>query len=346
GAIKSITNLFNVVSTPISTAGPLRALNDGEPSYPDDPSMPHLEDIYASPSEGIFTDSSYNDDGVVKQKEDGIFKGQDKYIAEILKKFDFLSVKTAITQIETQKPLVKDKEAIDVDVHLYSKELASPKKTTLGKDTSNPLIVDSLLKTIWLSMYHVLAMKHWLFQSNQLLIVDFLNVQVIQYALMVNPTIYVSCIKQFSATVLIKKANDVVMLQAIVNGKRVVVIEDVIRHDLRLDNADGVECLTSEEIFTKLTRRKFNFSKYIFDSMVRNVDSPSKFLMYLWFLQFIINAQVDYLSTHTNQYTSTALTQKVFANMRRVGKGFSGVKTPLFVTMLVQPQAAEEEDEQ
>ncbi|GJT14032.1 putative ribonuclease H-like domain-containing protein [Tanacetum coccineum] len=47
----------------------------------------------------------------VKQKEDGIFISQDKYVAEILKKFDFVSVKTASTPIETQKPLVKDEEA-------------------------------------------------------------------------------------------------------------------------------------------------------------------------------------------------------------------------------------------
>ncbi|GJZ34464.1 putative ribonuclease H-like domain-containing protein [Tanacetum coccineum] len=52
----------------------------------------------------------------VKQKEDGIFIGQDKYVAEILKKFDFASVKTASTPIETQKPLVKDEESSDVDV--------------------------------------------------------------------------------------------------------------------------------------------------------------------------------------------------------------------------------------
>ncbi|GKD10230.1 hypothetical protein Tco_1189915, partial [Tanacetum coccineum] len=55
----------------------------------------------------------------VKQKEDGIFISQDKYVAEILKKFDFASVKTASTLIETHKPLVKDEEATDVDVHLY-----------------------------------------------------------------------------------------------------------------------------------------------------------------------------------------------------------------------------------
>nr|GEX41217.1 copia protein [Tanacetum cinerariifolium] len=45
----------------------------------------------------------------------------------------------------------------------FCKELASPKQTALGKDTLNPLIVDSLLKIIWLSMHHVITMKHWLF---------------------------------------------------------------------------------------------------------------------------------------------------------------------------------------
>ncbi|GJU38483.1 putative ribonuclease H-like domain-containing protein [Tanacetum coccineum] len=61
----------------------------------------------------------------VKQKKDGIFISQDKYVVEILKKFDFVSVKTASTPIETQKPLVKDKATIDVDVHLYRSMIGS-----------------------------------------------------------------------------------------------------------------------------------------------------------------------------------------------------------------------------
>nr|GEU94809.1 retrovirus-related Pol polyprotein from transposon TNT 1-94 [Tanacetum cinerariifolium] len=317
-ASTSSTNQINVASTPLSTASPSRAFNNGELSYPDDPSIPYLEDIYASPSEGIFTDSSYNDEGVVinfhnlettvnvsltpttrihtihpktqilrdpmsaiqtrikvnknfeahalrqeegidynevfapvarieairiflafasytsfivfqidvkraflygtideevyvsqppsfvdhkfpnmvykvvkalyglhqalrawyatfstflekigyrrgaidktlfikqnkkdimlvqvyvddiifgkltfflglqvKQKEDGIFISQDKYVAEILKKFDFISVKTVSTPIKTQKPLVKDEEADDMDVYLYSSMIGS-----------------------------------------------------------------------------------------------------------------------------------------------------------------------------------------------------------------------------
>nr|GEV61749.1 retrovirus-related Pol polyprotein from transposon TNT 1-94 [Tanacetum cinerariifolium] len=51
----------------------------------------------------------------------------------------------------------------------FCKELASPKQTTLGKDLLNPLMADSLPKTIWLSMYHVIEIKHWQFQSKRLL---------------------------------------------------------------------------------------------------------------------------------------------------------------------------------
>nr|GEV14037.1 reverse transcriptase domain-containing protein [Tanacetum cinerariifolium] len=84
--------------------------------------------------------------------------------------------------------------------------------------------------------------------------------------------------------------------------------------------------------------RKFNFLKYIFDNLVRNVDSSSKFYMYPRFLQLMIAAQVGELSSHNTKYTSSALTQKVFANMRRVGKGFSGVNRLLFKRMLVPQQ--------
>ncbi|GJT66836.1 putative ribonuclease H-like domain-containing protein [Tanacetum coccineum] len=61
----------------------------------------------------------------VQQKEDGIFISQDKYVAEILKKFDFATVKTASTPMEPNKALVKDEEADSVDVHLYRSMIRS-----------------------------------------------------------------------------------------------------------------------------------------------------------------------------------------------------------------------------
>nr|GEU39978.1 retrovirus-related Pol polyprotein from transposon TNT 1-94 [Tanacetum cinerariifolium] len=181
----------------------------------------------------------------VKKKDDRIFISQEKYVAEILRKFGFADVKSASTPIETEKPLLKDPDGEDVDnvvatsstkakyvvttsccaqvlwIQNY-KELASPKQTALGKDKSNPFMA------------------------------DFLNAHAIQYTLVVNPTIYVSCIKQFWASATIKKVNDVVQLRTLIDKKKVVVTEDVIRQDLHLDDADGVECLPNEEIFIEL----------------------------------------------------------------------------------------------
>ncbi|GKB99682.1 putative ribonuclease H-like domain-containing protein, partial [Tanacetum coccineum] len=61
----------------------------------------------------------------VMQKEDGIFIIQDKYVDEILKKFGFLTIKIASTPMETSKPLIKDENAEDVDVHLYRSMIGS-----------------------------------------------------------------------------------------------------------------------------------------------------------------------------------------------------------------------------
>ncbi|GJX85044.1 putative ribonuclease H-like domain-containing protein [Tanacetum coccineum] len=61
----------------------------------------------------------------VQQKEDGIFISQDKYVAEILKKFNYTDVKSASTPVDLEKPLVKDRDADDVDVHLYRSMIGS-----------------------------------------------------------------------------------------------------------------------------------------------------------------------------------------------------------------------------
>ncbi|GJX73653.1 putative ribonuclease H-like domain-containing protein [Tanacetum coccineum] len=61
----------------------------------------------------------------VMQKDYRIFISQDKYVADILKKFDFVTVKTASTPIKTNKALLKDEEAKDVDVHLYKSMIRS-----------------------------------------------------------------------------------------------------------------------------------------------------------------------------------------------------------------------------
>nr|GEX47847.1 hypothetical protein [Tanacetum cinerariifolium] len=83
-------------------------------------------------------------------------------------------------------------------------------------------------------------------------VIDFLNGSYIKYALTINPHIYVSCIKQFWNTVVVKQSNDVTRLQALVDKNKVVIMEATIRDHLRLDDAEGVDCLPNEEFFDEL----------------------------------------------------------------------------------------------
>nr|GEW11857.1 putative reverse transcriptase domain-containing protein [Tanacetum cinerariifolium] len=130
-----------------------------------------------------------------------------------------------------------------------------------------------------------------------------------------------------------------------------------------------LECLPNKEIFAefarigyekpppKLTFYKAFFSaqcKFLIHTLVQYVSakrtawnefSCSMASAVICLATVMINAQVDDLSSHTTRYTSPALTQKVFTNIRRVGKGFLGVETPLFLSMLVQPLDANKEDD-
>nr|GFD16702.1 hypothetical protein [Tanacetum cinerariifolium] len=61
----------------------------------------------------------------VKQKQDGIFISQDKYVAKILRKFGLTYEKSASTPIDTKKPLLKDPDGEDVDVNIYRSMIGS-----------------------------------------------------------------------------------------------------------------------------------------------------------------------------------------------------------------------------
>ncbi|GKA02626.1 hypothetical protein Tco_0675407 [Tanacetum coccineum] len=192
-------------------------------------------------------------------------------------------------------------------------------------------------------------------------IVNFLNTNPIKYALTVNTTFYTSCIEQFWTSAKVKTVKEDVWIQALVDGKKVIITEASIRNDLRLDDAEGTACLPNDTIFEELARmgakitawnefsstmasaiiclannQKFNFSKYIFESMLKNLDGGVKFLMYPRFVQVFINQQLGDMTHHKKIFVDPSHTKKIFANMKREGKGCSGAITPLFDTMMVQ----------
>ncbi|GKF14039.1 hypothetical protein Tco_0055501, partial [Tanacetum coccineum] len=133
-----------------------------------------------------------------------------------------------------------------------------------------------------------------------------------------------------------------------------------IRSDLKLDDVEGIDCLPTATIFAELermgakttawnefsstmasviicfaTNRKFNFSKYIFNNMVKHLEGGVKFLMYPRFVK-VLDKQVEGMTKHKEVYVTPSHTKKVFANMKRSGKDFSGRVTPLFPTMMIQ----------
>nr|GEW76339.1 hypothetical protein [Tanacetum cinerariifolium] len=177
-------------------------------------------------------------------------------------------------------------------------------------------------------------------------IIDFLNAHSVKYALMINPTIYTSCIEQFWATAKMKNINREAQLHAKLDGKKVVISEASIRRDLYAKTTAWNE-FSSTMAFVVIclaTNQKFNFSKYIFDSIKKNLDSRNKFLLYPRFVQVFLKNQLEEMENHTRIYVTPSHTKKIFSNMRKVGKDFSGRETPLFPTMMVQAQEEIDED--
>nr|GEV98149.1 ribonuclease H-like domain-containing protein [Tanacetum cinerariifolium] len=159
--------------------------------------------------------------------------------------------------------------------------------------------------------------------------------------------VYTSCIEQFWTTAQAKNINGEAQIHVKVDGKKVIISEASFRRDLRFGHEGGVDCFSNEVIFEQLTLMGYEklTQKLTFISMVKHLDSVNKFMMYPRFVQVFLDKQVEGMSKHNAIYVIPSYTKKVFGNMKRVEKGFSGKDTPLFLTMLVQAQADMVEDE-
>nr|GEX96691.1 copia protein [Tanacetum cinerariifolium] len=234
-----------------------------------------------------------------KQKPDGIFISQDKYVAEILKKFGLTDGKSASTSIYTEKPLLKDPDAEDVDVHTYSDYAGA----SLDRKS-----------TTWGCQFLGCRLIFWQCKKHKVV------------ATLSTEAKYVTAASCYAQVLWIQNQ----LLDYGANGiwEKVLITVDTVRQALRLDDAESIDCLPNEEIFAELVRMGY--------------EKPSTKLT---FYKLIISAQVGDLTSDTTKYTSPALTQKVFANMKRAGKGFSRVNTLLFKGMLVPQQAADDVDD-
>ncbi|GJU64623.1 putative ribonuclease H-like domain-containing protein [Tanacetum coccineum] len=285
----------------------------------------------------------------VKQKEDGIFISQDKYVTEILKKFGFTDVKTANTPI-----VCRPRYQVNLKVsHLHVV------KRIFRYLKGQPTIWALVSKKIIFCLVAYTDSDYAGASLDRKSTTGGIGVNASDSKLMllgINLLLLV-----FWDTVKAKTVNGEVQLQALVDKKKLTLIGyEKLSQKLTFYKAffspqwkflihTILQCLSAKTtawnefsstmasaIIYLATNQKFNFSKYIFDNMVKNVDSMVQFWMYPRFVQVFVNKQVGDMSHHKRIYVTPSHTKKIFGNMKRGGKGFSGRVTPLFQSMMVQ----------
>nr|GEW87420.1 hypothetical protein [Tanacetum cinerariifolium] len=353
--LDTLTNTFSAAGPSNTTVSPtLRKYSYVDPSqYPDDPNMPALEDITYSDDEadvGAEADFTNLETNITVNPDypDKVYKVvkalyglhqapkacQDKYVAEILRKFGLIDGKSASTPIDTKKPLLKDPDGEDADVHTYRSMIGSLMYLT----SSRPDIMFAFyacarfhvtpkashlhaVKRIFRYLKGKLHLGLWYLKDSPFNLVaysdsdyagasldrksitggcQFLSCRLISW----------QCKKQTVVATSSTEAEYVAAASCCaqvlwIQNQKVIITKDTVHQALHLNDAKSIDCFPNEEIFAELARmgyekpstknefsssmastviylttgRKFNFSKYIFDNLVRNVDSSSKFYM-------------------------------------------------------------------
>nr|GEV48322.1 hypothetical protein [Tanacetum cinerariifolium] len=268
-------------------------------------------------------------------KDDGIFISQDKYVADILNKFDFTTVKITSTLMEPNKTLIKDAEAED-DLHV---NMSSMIGSLMYLTTSRPDIIFVVCACARFQVTpktsHLHAVKRifkYLKGGCQFLGKRLMSWQCKKQTIVANSTAeaeYVAAASSYGKHIeishhFIRDANEKKLIQVIKIHTDHNVVDlltkafDVGRFNflvasiglLKLDDAEGTTCLPTTAILEVLPR--------------------------MGFIQVFMNHQIGDMSHHKGIFVNPSLTKKVFANMKRLGIGFSKVITPLFKTMMVQ----------
>ncbi|GJU83959.1 putative ribonuclease H-like domain-containing protein [Tanacetum coccineum] len=309
----------------------------------------------------------------VKQEPDGIFISQDKYVQDMLKKFDMESVRPATTPFEASKPKSKDEPDDAVNVHLYRSMIGSLMYLTASRPdiqfavsacsrhqvtplTSNLNAIKKIFKYLkgqpklglWYPRDYPLVLEAY---SDSDYVgshgdrksttggCQFLGRRLISW----------QCKKQTIVATSSTEAEYVAAASCCGQVLKIHTDENVA--DLLTKAFDGPSTKSGSwdqfgsslaTAFICLTEgRRFNWSNYIFKGMVNNITNPKKFLMFPRFLQMILNIE----TRNTKLYHAFKLTSKMFANMRL---NFHGDHMPLLATMLppAQPAIADESSEE
>nr|GEX64802.1 retrovirus-related Pol polyprotein from transposon TNT 1-94 [Tanacetum cinerariifolium] len=223
----------------------------------------------------------------------------------------------ASTPMETSKPLLKDENAEDVDVQLYRSMIGLLMYlTSLRPDimfTDSPFDLEAYTDSDFAgaSLERKTTIGGCQFLRNRLI-----SRQCKKQTVVANSTTEAKYVAASNcrghATAKVNTINGVEQIQALVDKKKVIITDLSVRSDLQLEDDEGTECLPNAIIFEQLT--------------------------FMGFVQVLLDKQVKEMFKYKEIYVTPSHSKKVFANIKRHGKEFSGRFPPLFLTMLVQAQ--------
>nr|GEV19038.1 putative ribonuclease H-like domain-containing protein [Tanacetum cinerariifolium] len=281
-----------------------------------------------------FEDPNYPDKVYkVVKKKDGIFISQDKYVAEILRKFRLTYRKSASIPIDTKKPLLKDHDVKRIFRYLKG-------KPHLGlwylKDSPFDLVAysDSDYASASLDMKSIIGgcqflrcrLISWQCKKQTVVATSSTEAEYVAAA---------SCCAQvlwIQNQLLDYRLTMQVVLSGMESLQRMLHVTNILRVNTPRSDEDRLE-LMELTVFLLPSDEKVRIEVSAVDLQVSAVRL------------ILLLKQVGDLSSHSTKYTSPTLTQNVFANMRRVGKGFFGVDTPLFAGMLIAQEVGKDADE-
>nr|GEY15288.1 hypothetical protein [Tanacetum cinerariifolium] len=150
--------------------------------------------------------------------------------------------KLASTPVDTEKPLLKDPDGEDVDVHTYKSMIGSLMYLT----SSRPDIMFAFFACVRFQVTpkasHLHAVK-----------------RIFRY---LKGAMDSELIAGLWSSVSIKKTNDMVRLQALIDRKKVIITVDTVREALQLDDTESIDCLPNEEIFRELARMRIAWNEF------------------------------------------------------------------------------------
>nr|GEW95555.1 hypothetical protein [Tanacetum cinerariifolium] len=299
----------------------------------------------------------------VLQKEDGIFLSQDKYVGDILKKFEYSDVRSLNTPMDKKNPWGKDETGKDVDLHLYRSMIGSLMYLTASRPDIMFVVYACARHQVTPKEYHLHAVKRifrylkghpklgrWYPKESPFDLVAYSDsdyggatqdhksttggkyvaaasccgqVMWIQNQLLDYGHHFIrDCFEKKLISVdhihtdenvadLLTKPFDAGRFQYLVGEYNTdfhpmvdFIAASPLRRNLNLRDEDGISSLPDTRLFENLTlMRTYNFSKMIFDGMVKNVNNKiSKFLMYPRFLMICLRMSQFGQVTHTHQY--------------------------------------------